>query len=79
METSLGFVHFSAAELTSLRTKYLACLEAIAVAGASYSIGSRTFTRANLDDVVRILGAITAAQKMQSGELTQITYAKLDG
>ena len=42
-----AFVGLPVATLTSLRTKYLECLEAIAVAGASYSIAGRSFSRAS--------------------------------
>lgn len=78
MPVSGRFLFLPAATLTSLATKYTACLEAIAVAGASYSIGGRTFTRADLNAVSDILAEITYAQAVQAGTHSSVTYAKLD-
>ncbi len=47
--------------LQSLQAKFLSCLEAIAVAGASYSIAGRSFTRANLSEVAQAIKELQAA------------------
>lgn len=78
MPISGRFLFLPAATLSDLATQYTACLRAIAVAGASYSIGGRTFTRANLSEVADILADLTYAQQVNSGSHSQITYAKLD-
>ena len=55
------FVGLPVATLNSLRSKYIECLEAIAVAGASYSIAGRSFSRANLSEVREIIAELTLA------------------
>ena len=55
------FYDLTAAELATLRTEYLACLSAIAVAGQSYTIGGRQFNRANLKEVKDTLAEVVAA------------------
>lgn len=49
------------ATLEQLRLKFLACLESIAVAGASYSIAGRQFTRASLPEVQSTIAELNAA------------------
>jgi hypothetical protein len=71
-----SFVGLPIATLTSLRTKYLECLEAIAVAGASYSIGGRSFSRANLGEVKDTIEELTYAIKLADGSRVLTTYAK---
>ena len=56
-----SFVGLPLATLTSLRDKYISCLEAIAVAGMSYSIAGRSFTRANLTEVRNTIEELTYA------------------
>lgn len=68
------FYNLTSLELSSLRTKYLACLEAIATAGQSYSIDGRSFTRADLDKVKKIIEEIGAAQQKQSGKTSRRTF-----
>jgi len=68
------FTSLTANELTSLRTKYLSCLEAIATAGQSYSIDGRSFTRADINAVKLTLSQITDAQAMKSGTRARRTF-----
>jgi hypothetical protein len=49
------------ATLQELQTDFTACLKAIAVAGSSYSIAGRAFTRANLSEVAQTLKELQAA------------------
>lgn len=70
-----SFVGLPLATLNSLRDKYIACLEAIAVAGMSYSIGGRSFTRANLTEVRNTLEELTYAIRIASGTKVFHTYA----
>ena len=70
------FVGLPVATLNSLRDKYVACLEAIAVAGASYSIAGRSFSRANLSEVREIIAELTLAIQNASGARIRTTYAK---
>jgi len=55
------------ATLEQLRLKYLACLEAIAVAGSSYSIAGRQFTRASLPEVQTTIKELNAAIENAKG------------
>jgi hypothetical protein len=70
------FVGIPVATLTSLRDKYITCLEAIAVAGASYSIAGRTFSRANLAEVSDTLAELNYAILIGSKQKVFHTYAK---
>lgn len=70
------FVGLPVATLNSLRSKYIECLEAIAVAGASYSIAGRSFSRANLSEVREIIAELTLAIESEAGTRIRTTYAK---
>jgi hypothetical protein len=71
-----SFVGLPLATLTSLRQKYLDCLEAIAVAGVSYSIAGRSFSRANLGEVRDTIEELSYAIKLADGTRVLTTYAK---
>lgn len=71
-----SFVGLPLATLNSLQTKYIECLEAIAVAGASYSIAGRSFSRANLTEVRATLEELSYAIKIANGTRVLTTYAK---
>ena len=71
-----SFVGLPLATLNSLRDKYIACLEAIAVAGISYSIGGRSFSRANLTEVRNTLEELNYAIRLADGTKVINTYAK---
>lgn len=70
------FIGLPLATLTSLRDKYVTCLEAIAVAGSSYSIAGRSFSRANLGEVSSTIAELTLAIQNISGTRVRTTYAK---
>ena len=70
------FLGLPLATLTSLRDKYVTCLEAIAVAGASYSIAGRSFSRANLGEVRDTIAELTLAIESANGTRIRTTYAK---
>jgi hypothetical protein len=69
------FLGLPLATLTSLRDKYVTCLEAIAVAGASYSIAGRSFSRANLGEVRDTIAELTLAIQSANGTRIRTTYA----
>jgi len=71
-----SFVGLPVATLTSLRDKFVSCLEAIAVAGVSYSIGGRSFSRANLTEVRNTLEELNYAINLANGTKVINTYAK---
>jgi len=70
-----AFVGLPLATLTSLRDKYVTCLEAIAVAGASYSIAGRSFSRANLGEVTNTIAELNLAIRRASNTQVYHTYA----
>ncbi len=70
------FLGLPLATLTSLRDKYIICLEAIAVAGSSYSIAGRSFSRANLGEVRDTIAELTLAIESANGTRIRTTYAK---
>ena len=69
------FLGLPLATITSLRDKYVTCLEAIAVAGASYSIAGRSFSRANLGEVRDTIAELTLAIQSANGTRIRTTYA----
>lgn len=75
MASTGRFYGLTAAQLTTLQTNWLACLNAIAVAGQSYSIAGRQFNRANLAEVSQTLGDINDALARVNGTRTTQTYA----
>lgn len=60
------FVHLSDADLAEMATDWKACLKAIATAHQSYSIAGRTFTRANLLEVSKMVSEISYAQNLRT-------------
>jgi hypothetical protein len=68
------FFGLDAATLATLKTNYTACLQAIAVAGQSYSISGRSFTRANLKEVSQMLAEVQAAIDRAAGNRTTAYY-----
>ena len=70
------FIGLPLTTLTSLRDKYITCLEAIAVAGSSYSIAGRSFSRANLGEVRDTIAEFTLAIQQATGGRIRTTYAK---
>jgi hypothetical protein len=68
------FFGLDASTLETMKTNYIACLNAIAVAGASYTIANRQFTRANLGDVRQTLAEIQAALTRANGTSTTQTF-----
>jgi hypothetical protein len=62
-----SFFGLPLATLQELQTDFVACLKTIAVAGSSYSIAGRSFTRANLSEVSQTIKELQAAIDSQSG------------
>jgi hypothetical protein len=75
MAQNSTFFGLPLATLQNLQEKYIACLEAIAVAGASYSIAGRSFTRANLTEVSNIVGQLQSAIEYASGSRVKRTVS----
>jgi hypothetical protein len=70
------FFGLPVATLETLQLKYLACLEAIAVAGASYSISGRQFTRASMGEVKDTLRELQAAlDNARGNRIKRVTAA----
>ena len=67
MALSKSYFGLPLAALQGLQTQFIACLEAIAVAGASYSIAGRSFTRANLGEVAQTIKELQAAIDFAKG------------
>lgn len=67
------FFGLDAATLASLKTKYIEALEAVAVAGQSYSISNRSFTRANLSEIKDTLAEIQSAIDYTNGTAVTTT------
>lgn len=75
MALSRSFFGLPLATLQSLQTQYIACLEAIAVAGSSYSIAGRSFTRADLSTVSQTIKELQAAIDNARGTRVKHTIA----
>lgn len=72
------FFGLDAATLATLKADYVTCLSAIAVAGQSYSISGRTFTRANLKEVAQLLAEVQAAIDRAAGTRVTAAYANFN-
>ena len=70
------FFGLPAATLSTLLTQYTNCLTAIAVAGQSYTVSGRQFTRANLAEVGQMIMELNAALSRANGTQVTQTYAK---
>jgi hypothetical protein len=75
MALSKSFFGLPLDTLQSLQAKYISCMEAIAVAGASYSIAGRSFTRANLGEVAQTIKELQAAIDNATGARVKRTQA----
>lgn len=62
------------ATLTTMLSTWQDCLNAVAVAGQSYTISGRQFTRANLSDVVDMIAELQAAIDRYNGTRVTQTY-----
>lgn len=71
------FVGLPAATLATMLTEWQACLSAIATAHQSYSLAGRTFTRANLAEVSKMVAEINHAIQRGSNQLIRTTYADM--
>lgn len=67
MALNKSFFGLPVATLEELLNDYVACLKAIAVAGASYSIAGRSFSRANLNEVSQTVKELQAALDAANG------------
>ena len=67
MAMNKSFFGLPLATLQELQSDFTACLKAIAVAGASYSIAGRSFTRADLGEVAQTIKELQAAIDNASG------------
>ena len=76
METGgYEFVGIPLDQLLSLRDTYMLCLAEIAVAGSSSTIGSRSFTHANLTEVRNTIFSLNKAIKLAQGLSTRKSIA----
>lgn len=67
------FFGLDATTLATLKTNWLECVNAIAVAGQSYSIAGRTFTRADLAEAAQMLAEVQAAiDRLNNTAVTQV-------
>lgn len=71
------FVALDVATLTTMLAEWQACLTAIATAHQSYSLAGRSFTRANLAEVSEMVGELSYALKLNSGNLVRFTRANM--
>ena len=77
--SDFDFSGLTLAELTTLRTNALTALNAIlAGGGQSYSMMGRSFTRANLSELARVITAITEAIDLQAGTQTRLGYVNVN-
>lgn len=60
-------------------TEWQTCLSAIATAHQSYSIGGRSFTRANLTEVSNMVAELSYAVELNGGTVHRVVYADMSG
>jgi hypothetical protein len=73
MAVTGAFVGLTAAELATLRAQVLEALVAVLNVGQSYSIGGRSFTKANLPELKDMLSEINYAQGLLNGNTVTTT------
>lgn len=71
------FIGLTVSQLQTLQTEYLACFSSIATAHQNYSVSGRTFTRADVSEVAKILNDIGNALSARDGAIQRMTYAGL--
>ena len=64
------------AQLQQMQTDWLACHTAIAVGNQSYMINNRQFTRADLEQVSKVIGDIGEAIEHKSGRAVTVAQAR---
>jgi len=72
-----AFEGLTLAHLQTIQSDYVACLHAISVAGQNYSIGGRSFSRANLAEVKSTLLEVNTALKKLIGARTRTVYTQV--
>lgn len=70
------FIGLDSATLSSMRDEYVAAIRAVAVAGQQYSIGGRSYTRANLQELQNTLKEVTFAQGVANGTTVRRTVGR---
>lgn len=72
-----NFWGLDAATLTSLRDQFVICLFTIAQVGASWQVANRTYTKADLEEVKKTIGELSAAIDAASGNTSDFLYVDL--
>ena len=67
MAVQAAFDILDLADLTEMKTGYIAAIKAVAVRGGTYSISGRSFTSANLQELSETLGAVNIAIAKKAG------------
>lgn len=70
------FFGLPVATLNAMLTTWLECLNAIAVAGQSYTIANRQFNRAQIEEVTAMVAEIQAAIERANGSRVTKTYSR---
>ena len=65
----------SVATLTAMLARWEACLDGISVGGQSYSMAGRTFTRADLPEVGKMVDDLSVALQLKNGGLCRTVYS----
>ncbi len=71
------FFNLDAATLATMQADWLACFHSISIGHQSYSLAGRTFTRANLEEVSKVLSEISSALEYKRGNLVRKVYADM--
>jgi hypothetical protein len=76
MAVTGAFVGLTASELATLRTQVLAAMQAVLNVGQSYSIGGRSFTKADLPELRDMIAEINYAQGLLNGTGVNVTVPR---
>jgi hypothetical protein len=71
------FANLDVGTLTTMLAQWQACLTAIATAHQSYSIAGRSFTRADLAEVSKMVGELAFALQLKNGGLRRTVYTDM--
>lgn len=71
------FVNLDAATLTTMLAQWQTCLTAISIGHQSYSFAGRTFTRAQLAEVSKMVAELSFALRVNNGGLQCTVYSDM--
>ena len=64
-------------DLLTIKTQLMQALSAVLIAGQSYSVAGKSFTKADLKVLSEMLGSVNAAIAVKQGNIERFVYADM--